>query len=528
MRDLEQFELRLAAAVRADAQFGVGRFDASTVARAAIAGRRRRSLRDRLRSTARRIGGDPSGGGTADTEIIELGPTRQRPGVPTPRRTAALDLLTRLAAAVVIGLVAIGGAFLLLERGNPPVVGGPSAPPALASPTGSPSGAGPTPTPTWSPTLLSSPMGSLGLGRQVHTTTLLGDGRVLMVGGYGRDAALDTPLADAVVYDPTTDTFLRTSPLAEARGLHTATRIPDGRVLITGGGLASWAGAGAYLATAEIYNPRTATFSPTGSMSTSREDHTATLLRDGRVLIIGGNDLGSHTTASAEIYDPKTGAFTPTGSMATARGFHTATLLADGRVLVAGGDAAAWDDSGPFLASAEIYDPPTGTFTTTGSLATGRAHHAATLLADGRVLITGGTPGQAGGNGSGTTSLTAAELYDPATGKFSPTGPMAEGRVYHTATRLADGRVLVAGGCANGRNYATCLFLASAEIYDPKTGRFSTTGSMADRRVFASSTLLADGRVFITGGNVDGSDPLASAEIYNPSTSTFSLDGAGP
>jgi Galactose oxidase, central domain/Kelch motif len=526
MHDVDQFERRLGTALRSDADRSIARFDPATIARAAIVGGRRRSLRDRLRSAARRIGGDTSGERTVDTEIIELGPSRQRPGTPTPRRTATLDLLTRLATAVVIGLVVIGGAFYLVERGNPAVVGGPSATPVVASP----SVPSPTPTPTPSPTPMprSSPMGSLGLGRQVHTTTLLGDGRVLMVGGYGRDAALDTPLADAVVYDPTTDTFVQTSPLAEARGLHTATLLPDGHVLITGGGPASWAGAGAYLATAEIYDPSTGTFSATGSMSTPREDHTATLLRDGRVLIIGGNDVGSHTTASAEIYDPRTGAFTPTGSMATARGFHTATLLADGRVLVTGGDAAAWDDSGPFLASAEIYDPKTGMFTTTGPMKTGRAHHAATLLADGRVLITGGTPGRAGGNGSGTTSLTAAELFDPATGKFSLTGPMTQGRVYHTATRLADGRVLVAGGCDNGRAYATCLFLASAEIYDPKTGRFSTTGSMADRRVFASSTLLADGRVLITGGNVDGSDPLSSAEIYDPNTGTFSLAGAGP
>ena len=342
-------------------------------------------------------------------------------------RGSGFTLLAAAALLVVGGAVAAGSGLLRLPSVVPP------------EPV-------PSPTPSPTPTPRSSPIGSMGLGRQVHTTTLLGDGRVLMVGGYGRDAALDTPLADAVVYDPTTDTFVRTSPLAEARGLHTATLLPDGHVLITGGGPASWAGAGAYLATAELYDPSAGMFSPTGSMSTPREDHTATLLRDGRVLVVGGNDVGSHTTASAEIYDPKTGTFTPTGSMKTARGFHTATLLADGRVLVTGGDAAAWDDSGPFLASAEIYDPSTGTFTTTGSMATGRAHHAATLLADGRVLITGGTPGQAGGNGSGTTSLTAAELYDPATGTFSPTGPMADGRVYHTATRLADGRVLVAGG----------------------------------------------------------------------------------
>ena len=157
-------------------------------------------------------------------------------------------------------------------------------------------------------------------------------------------------------------------------------------------------------------------------MTTPREDHTATLLADGRVLITGGNDTDDHAVASAELYDPTTGTFSPTGSMATARGFHTATLLADGRVLIAGGDPAGWVADRPD-ASAEIYDPTTGTFSPTGSMATTRGFHTATLLADGRVLIAGGE------NGAG--SLASAELYDPTTGTFSPTGSMSTPRALH-------------------------------------------------------------------------------------------------
>jgi Kelch motif. len=304
--------------------------------------------------------------------------------------------------------------------------------------------------------------------------------------------------------------------------MHTATLLADGRVLITGGGPASWSIGGAYLASAELFDPQTGTFSTTGQMTSTREDHTATLLADGRVLITGGDDMGSHAVATAELYDPKTGTFSATGSMKTARGFHTATPLADGRVLIVGGDDAAWS-SGPFLASAELYDPKTGTFSTTGSMSVGREYHTATQLADGRVLVTGGA------DQGGAQSLASAELYDPKTGKFSPTGPMTAMRIYQSATLLPDGRILVAGGMSGGRDYATGTFLYSAELYDPKTGTFSPTGAMSDTRVYHTATSLSDGRVLVTGGYAKQAvtAALASAEIYDPTTGTFSPAGDG-
>lgn len=436
----------------------------------------------------------------------------QRRAIRLPRLFPTMNMLTRLAAAAVIGALLVGGT-LLLTRPSQPAVGGPTP-----QPSNSPSPCEPSPTPSARP----SPTGSMLTGRQIHTATRLADGRVLVAGGY---TLVDLAVASAELYDPATNAFSSTGSLGAARGLHTATLLADCRVLIAGGGPATWATRlGAFLASAELYDPTTGSFSPTGTMTAAREGQTATLLNDGRVLIAGGNDIVEHAVASAELYDPTTGTFTPTGSMATARGFHTATLLSDGRVLITGGDPAAFVAPGPYFASAEIYDPTTGKFSATGSMTVGRDLHAATLLADGRVLITGGVTAA-----GPAPSLASAELYDPETGTFSLTGPMTVARVYQSSTLLADGRVLIAGGCPRGRNYAdNPQFLASAELYDPTTGTFTATGPMSERRTSQMATSLADGRVLMTGGvGGDGTRSLSSAEIFDPTTGTFGPAGAG-
>jgi Tol biopolymer transport system component len=270
---------------------------------------------------------------------------------------------------------------------------------------------------------------------------------------------------------------------------HTATLLPDGRVLVVG----AYDSDGAP-ASAELYDPSTGSWTATGDMTRGRAEHTATLLPDGRVLVAGGGDSGTARTNTAELYDPSTGSWTATGDMIEARSGHTATLLPDGRVLVAGAGGV----EGAASATAELYDPRTGAWTATANMAETHSYHAATLLRDGTVLVAAGTEG-----------ATSAELYDPRTGTWTVTGAMIVSRWDATATLLPDGTVLVTGD----RNGET-----SAELYDPGKGTWTATGPMINGRYSrTTATLLADGKVLVTGGATASLDfhEYASTELYD-------------
>jgi hypothetical protein len=248
----------------------------------------------------------------------------------------------------------------------------------------------------------------------------------------------------------------------------------------------------------------------TGSMVSTHMLHTATLLANGKVLIVGGRDATS-TDYSAELFDPTTATFAATGFPKQARFSHTATLLPSGQVLVAGGEGTSF---GAYLSSAEVFDPTSGTFASTGSMSARRAYHTATLLASGIVLVAGGANGT-------TTVVAGAELFDPKKGTFSAAGSLVTARGGHTATVLGSGKVLVAGG--NDGSVA----LSSGELFDPTAslgvGRFTATGAMARGRTFHSSTYLPSGKVLVSGGVVA---TLAQNELFDPAgAGTFSLAG---
>jgi WD40 repeat protein len=231
------------------------------------------------------------------------------------------------------------------------------------------------------------------------------------------------------------------------------------------------------------------------------------LLPNGKVLVAGGYNGTTHSLSSAELYNPASGTWTATGSLATARYDHTATLLPNGKVLVAGGYIGSIS-----LGSAELYDPASGTWSATGSLATRRYLDTATLLPNGKVLVAGGY--------DGTSFLASAELYDPASGHWTAPGSLATARQSHTATLLPNGKVLVAGGYND-----TSGDLASAELYDPASGTWSATGKLGAVREVHTATLLPNGKVLVAGG-YDGNSVVASAELYDPASGTWSATGS--
>ncbi|HET7624537.1 MAG TPA: kelch repeat-containing protein [Verrucomicrobiae bacterium] len=453
--------------------------------------------------------------------------------------------------------------------------------------------------------------GSMNTPRLNHTATLLPDGKVLVAGGTGTNFLAPPPffttLTNAEVYDPATGVWTPTAGMIVARRQHTASLLPNGKVLVAGG---TYDLSGR----CELYDPAAGTWTLTGTMTTNRQEHTATVLTNGMVLVAGGEvsvGFNLQPTATAELYNPNTGAWTATGSMTTNRFEHSATLLNSGKVLVEGGTATS-SSILETATSAELYDPVSGTWTETGSMFFGADEHIpAVLLPDGEVLVAGGGIGVSGYNpaqiynpdtgewsvagsilgssalggntltllgngqvllagnslgsfgglidapsaqlynpdtawkgtgslniprltgftltlltngdvliagGSGTSGVKAgAELYHPATGQWTPTGDMTSAREFHTATLLADGEVLVAGGENENGDVQ-----GSVELYNPVTGQWAATNEMHFSRERHTATLLKNGKVLVAGGGTT----VPSAELYDPATGTWTVTGS--
>jgi hypothetical protein len=310
-------------------------------------------------------------------------------------------------------------------------------------------------------------------------------------------------------------TWTTTASMHVNRTNATATLLPNGLVLVAGG----CCNGEASLDSAELYNPTTGTWTTTGSMNTPRTYANAVLLQNGQVLVAGGVDYDNFGNGfiltSAELYNPTTGTWTTTGSMNhihedgyTPNG-PTMTRLANGQVLVVGGccNPATGVGNNPI---GDLYNPASGTWNTTSPMNVARNTPVSALLSSGKVLVAGGSDDQG-------RAITSAELYDPAINSWSFTGSMPAA-LDDTATVLSNGMVLVTGNDGSGH---------SAELYNPTAGTWSLTGSMNTPRGDAQAVLLQNGKVLVAGG--EGGNPFAvltSAELYNPATGTWTTTGS--
>lgn len=317
------------------------------------------------------------------------------------------------------------------------------------------------------------PINPMLSARSVFTTTLLNNGKILVVGGNGPGGQA---IAQAELYDPATNTWTATGALGEARQQHSATLLPNGRVLIVGGVVNG--DTATAKKTVEIYNPATGKFTPAASIRTARANHFAVLLRTGLVLIGGGYTVDGSSIRSAQLYNPASGVWTDAANVPWDAQQQTATLLNDNSVLVAGGDG---------MKNAALYFPATNTWQLVEEMFYGRAGNNAILLRDGRVLVVGLFAQQ-------------AEIYDPVKRTWSFSGDMRVSRLGEAASLLPNGQVLVSGG----RTTWTGSVVDSTELYNPETNEWTDGPRMYQTRENHVSMVLPNNYLFIIGGEQNG------------------------
>lgn len=429
----------------------------------------------------------------------EVGLKCESCAVPAPGQPVADGQRSKLPVVVgVVGLVVLAAvAFLLLGSSESP-----EEEIAALPPVG-----------TWT----EAP--GLSSIRGTATAVVLDDGTVLAAGGGVGAIALDA----AEIFDPEAGTWRQVAPLVEARRGHQAVVLGDGQVLAAGG-LAN----GVPLASAEMYDPAADTWSLVAPMSVPRLGHSLTVLADGRVMAAGGSALDSagvagggqtiRTVATTEIYDPATDTWSAAAEMGTPRFEHTATLLGDGRVFMVGGLGPAEEGAEQDLPlrSTEFYDPAADAFVSSTDLAEGRANHATALLNDNALIVSGGTSGE-----RGDISVASAEVFDNRAATWTTVSSMGTPRTGHTATALEDGRVLVAGGETVRRGSRRSL--TSAEVFEfdlGASGEWRSGGDMACPRSEQAAVLLADGSVLVIAGDAafPGQAPMAQSCVgrYQP------------
>jgi hypothetical protein len=320
-----------------------------------------------------------------------------------------------------------------------------------------------------------------------HAAVLLPSGRVLIVGGIERNGVMQP---GAELFDPVTGRFTVTGkPLAQHGWGVTATLLRNGRVLVAGG--STGCDSPCYTASAELYDPVTGTFVPTDKMTVPRAEARAVLLRTGEVLLVGGTPVTeSNPVLSAELYHPSSGTFSSLGVTHLSDATQIIPLN-DGRAFVVGSSGT------------DLYDPSTRRFTSTGKMTVPRSKFGGALLPDGRVLIAGGQAGGAWG-----TRVKSTQIYDPRTGRFLRGPELNENRfkLSKAIVSLKDGRVLIAGGAER------------PEVYDPNSGAFVPVGGTTlDGFCFSTATLLSDGRVLLAGGYArPGGSGVNHAWLYQP------------